>query len=309
MSAGMLAAGLVALTAARPGVEALREQLLFVLTGPAADQPFARPAELALDERRRVLYVADTDSHEIVTFSLQGAPADRFPLGPDFDPLSLVIDEAGNLHVADGRRPRIRVLDPGGGPQAEWSVPEEPGRDAPQLGRMVLDEDGRLYAVDRGAAQVLVFDRERRLQLRVGRRGNREGEFLAPEDVAVDRWGRICVTDSMGAPVQVFDAGGKYLYRMGRRGEQEDGLQFPTGLFIDRWDQLWVTDSHGHRVVAFDRFGRPRFSFGRFGQGRGQLYHPVDFALDDLDRGYVLEWKGRRAQVFRFDVQFGRIRP
>jgi len=283
--------------------------VLFAVTGFAPGQPFTRPAELAVDARHRVLYVADPGAHRIVAFSLQGVPA--FVIQPDreFDPESLVVDGGGQLQVLDSRANSLRVFDASGQEQSALKLADQGGLAGGQLGRMALAKDGRLYVVDRAGARVLVLDRTRRLEAVIGGRGDLKGQLKRPEDVAIDRFGRLYVTDSLGVPVQVYDPTGRCLYRFGRHGEAGDEFSFPTALFIDRWDQIWVVDTHRHRVTVSDRFGTLLGAFGQFGQMRGQLVYPIDVVVDGLGRVYVLEREGQRLQVFTLDNPLGRFTP
>ncbi|MDD5035546.1 MAG: NHL repeat-containing protein [Methylococcaceae bacterium] len=66
----------------------------------------------------------------------------------------------------------------------------------------------------------------------VGERGETEGKFQFPYQIAVDQQGYWQVLDILNARVQVFDKNGRFFSQTGRFGLSEDELFRPNGLAI-----------------------------------------------------------------------------
>ena len=301
-SAGLVAVliGLLAGEGEAATAPALSVQFLFEVSGYMPQRPFRRPAALAVDASRRVMYVADPEDHCVVALSLEGVPGYLLECGPQFQPIGLALQHDGNLLVSDQATGGLKVFGPGGQLQTEWDVAALSGLKQARAGRLWVDKAGLLYVVDQPDCRILVFDAQQHVRLQFGARGGRQGQFQMPEAVGTDRFGRIYVTDSVGTPLQVFDSRGHFLNSAGQHGQQPGQFLCPTALWVDRFDQVWVVDTEQHQITVLDRFGFPLRQFGVFGQAPGQLYFPIALALDGLGRLFVAEREGRRVQVFTY---------
>lgn len=160
----------------------------------------------------------------------------------------------------------------------------------------------RVYVTDQGRHRVEVFDRAGRHLFGFGAHGSEAGEFIRPEDVAVDGEGRIYVADTGNSRVQVFDEGGEHLRAWGDWGPYPGLFHEPSGLCV-REGRLYVSDRGNHRVQVFgpdgkllDRFGlhaiRPR-------EGAGFVHYPDSLALSpDGELAALAEPMVDRVQVF-----------
>jgi len=248
-------------------------------------------------------------SGTVDAFSLQGIP--RFRYGPKQglkSPLALAVDSKGDVYVAENDGGPIKIIG-AKGEVTTLELPADERKEPPKPGRMSFDQDGNLYVVDRANNEILVFDKQRKIKLRVAALGSDRYKFKLLQDVAVDRQGRIYVLDSIAPPVQVFDRNGKYLYRFGFHGDGEQDLAFPAALFIDRSDQVWIVDRAQHGLKVFDRTGTFLRRFGSYGLGEGMLFHPIDADLDNFGHVIVLETGSRRMQVFTLARPFEPLRP
>ena len=281
----------------------------YSVNGYERDAWFGEPAALALDERSNLLYVADRKDGTIDAFSIQGIAKFRYgakeKLGP---PLAVAVDKKGNIYVAENIGGPIKIID-SKRQITTLQLEAAEGDDTPKPGRMTFDRDGNLYVVDQANCRLYVFDKERKLKIKLGGRGEKRGEFKMLQDVAVDRQGRIYALDAMGIPVQVFDRKGKYIYRFGFHGEGDRDLGFPTAIAIDRNDQLWIVDKGQHALKVFDRVGTFLRRFGSYGLGEGTLFHPVDLEIDSFGRVFVAEAGARRLQVFTLSRPYEPFTP
>jgi ribosomal protein L7/L12 len=91
---------------------------------------------------------------------------------------------------------------------------------------------GNMYALVSGEEDaVFKYSQQGRYLSRFGSSGDGEGQFRAPDAIAVDGYGRVFVSDIHG--VQVFDANGRYLDRF-----EVDGVAF--GLTFDATNHLYA---------------------------------------------------------------------
>ncbi|MCA1588544.1 MAG: Hsp70 family protein, partial [Chloroflexi bacterium] len=137
--------------------------------GPATDAMLSAPADVAVGADG-TLYIADSfnnrirvvdPSGTITTLAGTGAPGFAGDSGPAEDaelsnPLSVAVDDDGNVYVADYGNNRLRRIDPSGtittvaGNGEGEDVPITGGPDAtdlplPGIGEVALDADGNIY--------------------------------------------------------------------------------------------------------------------------------------------------------------------
>jgi TolA-binding protein len=96
------------------------------------------------------------------------------------------------------------------------------------------------------------IDKEKgELVLRIGGKGSDFGNFLNPDDVAVDKEGNIYVADTGNHRIQKFTPDGKFICSFGSFGSFEGGMDTPTSLAITKWGEVWVVDQGNCRIQKF----------------------------------------------------------
>ncbi|MEQ1516844.1 MAG: 6-bladed beta-propeller, partial [Usitatibacteraceae bacterium] len=188
----------------------------------------AKPYGIAVRQGR--VYVTDTVKRVVMlfdfprgTYSEIGTQAEgnlRLPLGID-------VDATGLLYVSDGLNRRISVYTADGIFLRNIGGPEMLKRPA----GIAIDAAGaRLYVVDIGGIDsmdhsVHVFDVKSGAHLRgIGKRGEGDGEFNLPRDVAVGKDGLLYIVDGGNFRVQVMRPDGSFVRSFGAVGRQ--GGQF-----------------------------------------------------------------------------------
>lgn len=175
-----------------------------------------RPVDIALDEARGRLYVADgshqnSKEHYVRIFDLDGNYLGEVGAGRGSSdgqllfPTYLTVDGGGNVYVADTMNSRISV-----------------------------------------------FDAEGDFVRTIGARGDGFGLFDKPKGVALDSFGNVYVVDSSWSNVQIFGPEGHVLLFFGGRGGYPGLLKNPTAIAIARkTNKIFVGDYLNHRVTVY----------------------------------------------------------
>lgn len=185
-----------------------------VLLSIGKDDELVAPAGLAIDERTKRLYVADTRGHRIrvydtITGEFKFELAERGNGPAQFNfPTNLFIRK-GVLYVGDTGNFRIQALTLDGKFLRKYG---ELGANFGQLARpkgVAVDSEGHLYVADAAFGNFQIFDTEGELLLFVGNHGAERGQFRLPAGMHIDDQDRIYVVDQFNSRVQVFQYLGK----------------------------------------------------------------------------------------------------
>jgi len=176
--------------------------------GKGRESLFQRPTGLALDAARRLLYVADTWSHQVLVLDLEGnalMTIGRRGAGPgEFNyPTSLAL-VGGELYVVDAMNFRVQVLAADGEFLRSFG---ELGNSTGTLNRpkgISVDGDSNVYVVDALFETVQVFDSQGQLLYYFGHGGRDEGGFTLPSGIYINPGNHIYIADSHNQRIQVF---------------------------------------------------------------------------------------------------------
>ncbi len=141
----MLLSGFATAPAASPAEKTAKVQSLWSVKTFGTDDYFEAPSDLECDSARSRVYVADTGSHRVLVFDLQGRfvqAIGRQGKGPgEFSrPTGLCVLADGGIAVADYDNNRIQVFDAAGKLRREIPLPVD------RVADLVPDGD-RFYAV------------------------------------------------------------------------------------------------------------------------------------------------------------------
>jgi DNA-binding beta-propeller fold protein YncE len=247
------------------------------------------------------LYITDTGRSDVFIFDLANKKATslkKMRLRGLYKPIGVVTDSTGRIFVSDSQSDRVHVVNPDGTPQKPLK-PEKPFK---QPTGLALDEEQqRLYVVDTHRHNVQVFDLETLEPIQtIGRRGNNEGEFNFPSNVAVGPNGRLYVVDTMNGRVQGFDNEGRFILTFGQFGDIPGMFARPKGVAVDSEGHVYVVDSAFNNVQVFNDEGQILMHFSKYGGGRGDLILPSGIAIDGDDFIYVADSWNARIVTFEF---------
>ncbi len=258
---------------------------------------FSGPRGVAYDRRHDEVWVADTLNQRLAVFTPDGLPLYTANPGSEVrEPTRIVVEPDGNLLVLDNDRSRIARLDWRG----HWIGPLElPGLpERPSIGAIALDDEGNLYVGEDSRGEIVVYNPDRQVRQRFGRRGWDHGEFQSIADIAVDDR-HIVVIDHQVLAVQVFDRHGNFQHGFGEHQMGVENFSLPEAVAFDAKGRLVIVDALRHEIKLFTVEGRFLDRFGGLGTRPGQVAFPSDVATDGRDRVYVAERGGGRIQVFQ----------
>lgn len=210
-------------------------------------------------------------------------------------PAAAAVDAEGRFYVADSSSTKVVVYDPSGNYSTSLQI--DGGR---PVGLAVSDALRRLYVVDREGHRVVVFGLDGTRLFSFGRRGNGDGQFNIPLDVALDVAGRVYVLDSGNFRIQAFTADGAFLSKFGDVGDRPGMLANPKGIALDSDGHVYVTDAAFSNFQLFDAEGSILLFVGAMGPFPGYLHLPAGIAIDEADRIYVADQLNSRVQVFQY---------
>ncbi len=171
------------------------------------------PTDVAVDDKRKLLYVVDNDNHRLLIYDLSSKeflpPVGQMGLenGHFRYPFSIALDERGTIYVVDVINTVIRTIYP--------------------------DENWR-------------FD------ISIGSYGVEKGEVYRPKGVAVDKAGNVYVSDSFVGTVQVFGHDGRFRSALLHESGRVRKFVTPTRLHFDRKGRLYVVEMYNHRISILE---------------------------------------------------------
>jgi DNA-binding beta-propeller fold protein YncE len=253
------------------------------------------PRGVFVDPTRHEVYVADTMNDLVVVYDRDGVPRFAFGYNGEFkEPMKAVADDRGRIYVLVGIGRKLKIFSYRGEFIEDFSFP---GLDKPAVPTaMTMDARGNLYVADSASAQVLVYDHDRRLVLRLGGPADRD-RFQAVEAIAVDRDGNIYVADARAVPLQVFAPDGTFLRGWGRHEMGPQNFSLPSGITVDGAGRVIVVDTLRQVLSMFTGEGEFLGRFSGFGSQPGAVAFPTDVAADGEGRIYVVERVGNRLQI------------
>ncbi len=116
---------------------------------------------------------------------------------------------------------------------------------------VVVDRQGRIYALDAMATPVQVFDKKGKYIYRFGFHGEGERDLGSPTGIALDHNDQLWIVDKGQHALKVFDRTGTFLRRFGTYGLREGTLFAPVDVEVDGLGRVYVAEAGARRVQVF----------------------------------------------------------
>lgn len=173
------------------------------------DDSLSRPTGITINKKEGMIYVADTLSHRIRVYDLNGVHVRSFGEQGGEDgqfnyPTHLAMNSAGNLYVMDTLNFRVQIFDKNGRFISKFGGNGSAIGDFMKPKGIAVDSEDHIWVSDGLRNSVQVFDREGRLLLIFGKKGIGKGEFDIPAGIHIDAKDRLYVADSYNYRVQMF---------------------------------------------------------------------------------------------------------
>ncbi|CAF5004874.1 unnamed protein product, partial [Rotaria sp. Silwood1] len=244
------------------------------------------PCGLYVDDDQTI-YVADRSNHRIVEWK-RGATSGQVVAGGNgkgsgthqlSDPLDVIVDkETDSLIICDTSNKRVVRWPRQNGTSGETIISNI------NCMSLTMDENGSLYVVDDGKAEVRRYRRgESQGTVAAGGngRGNHLDQLYHPQYVFVDRNNSVYVSDWGNDRVMKWVEGAKQGIVVA--GGQGGGngltqLSYPLGVVVDELGTIYVADAGNNRIMRWTK-GATQGSVIVGGNGRGeqsnQLNRPI----------------------------------
>ncbi len=175
---------------------------------------FERPAGLAFDRKRQLLYVVDGSSGSSRNHGVE-------------------------VFAPDGRH--LRTIGKRGEGPGEFNFPSY----------AAVARDGNLYVADTGNFRIEVFDPEGGFVTMMGSVGETMGQFGKTKGMAFDAFDNVYVVDGQVGVVQMFNARLQPLMYFGGVANVPGFMQVPTGIAIDSKNNIYVADYGMNHVSQY----------------------------------------------------------
>jgi predicted membrane-bound mannosyltransferase/DNA-binding beta-propeller fold protein YncE len=185
------------------------------------------------------------------------------------EPRGIVVDDAGQMYIADTRRSRVVVLNPAGevvqiiGEMG--AVPGDIGLREPW--GLDIGPDGNLYIADTWNNRVAVYTPDGEFVRAWGHEGRPYDDpaldaLWGPRDLKIGPDGYVYVADTGGKRIRVYTTEGAWVRDIGTGGSGPGQLDEPVGLaFNPISGELYVAEAWNRRIQTFDRGGLPVRTF------------------------------------------------
>ena len=299
-------------------------QLTLLLTACGPAEPGKSPPELTIGRhgysegrfhKPRAIAISDDDQLFVVDLTARIQVFERdgkflrswqTPISDQGRPTGLSFDRHGHLMVADTHYHRILFYEPGGRLCEELTIGGSFGSAPGEFGfvtDVVQDSQGNFYVSEYGENdRIQKFSADRQFLLQWGSHGEKLGQFLRPQSLALDEQDQLWVADACNHRIQIFDATGdevKLIGHWGVEGTAPGELRYPYGILLAD-NHVYVTEFGNHRVQQFTRQGQFVRSWGGPGHAPGQLQQPWSLVRDRGGTFFVLDTYNHRIQRFRW---------
>ena len=126
---------------------------------------------------------------------------------------------------------------------------------------------------------------------KLGKEGNKQGNFCYPQSTECDNAGKMLVVDQM-CRMQMFDKNGKFLKSVGTKGRGQLQFMGPVSMAISQDKQVFICERENHRIQVLDKELTFQRFIGERGQNECEFYFPSGIVISDGGHNQVVSLDG-----------------
>ncbi len=221
--------------------------------------------------------------------------------GQFHSPAGLLVDNTGNVYVADHYGARVQKFSPDGTYISQFGTGTYGSGDGQMQNPWGVAEDlsHYIYVTDAGNnARVQKYNAGGTFITQWGTPGTGNGQFSFPTGVASDSSGKVYVAGYYNQRIQKFSSDGIYETAWGSYGTGDGQFNHLHGVAVDASDNVYIVDFDNNRIQKFSETGEYITKWGSFGTASGQFNGPIGIGLDAAGNVYVADTYNHRIQKF-----------
>nr|MBN1229817.1 TIGR03663 family protein [Anaerolineae bacterium] len=214
-----------------------------------------------------LIYVADSNNHQIAVFNADGAYIRSIATGALNEPWDVASAPTGSLYIADTWNHRVSAYASNGDYLLAWGYEGAgiPNDTSALWGprAIAVDLEGDVYLSDTGNKRIMVYDPQGNYIRQIGVGGGLDGQLDEPAGLAFGPDGFLYVADTWNQRIQVFTRDGLFIRQWLVEAWYAQSNERPY-LDVDAYGRVYVTDPDASRVLVFSSQGQYLYSFGDF---------------------------------------------
>ena len=119
----------------------------------------------------------------------------------------------------------------------------------------IFAKDKYVVYSDAGKDRICLYNRVKRVWKCFGKRGEKEGDFFLPRDVAIDKDDNIWVVDTGNYRIQKFSLDGRFIFSFGKRGEGKYSFLHPISIAVAMDNTIYILDDEQYKIFHYDTYG------------------------------------------------------
>ncbi len=256
-----------------------------------------------------LIYVGDIYNHRIQIFNKKGEYISQFGKNGsgdyEFDYIfGFDFGVDGKMYLTDTWNHRIKIYDRDFTCLKIFGHIQEDIVLRPSAVRFSNDEE-TFFVADYLNHNIAQFDKNGKLVKRIGKLGNKNGEFKYPNDIFISEDNILFVSDSKNGRIQIFDYAGNF---KGKFPSEEDCINIiPSGVAVYE-NEIYVADILNSRIYEFDKCSlRYKGTISEKGNEFGNVnsLYKTEFIRLDVYNNYLIiaDASNNRIQIYDMNIK------
>ena len=211
----------------------------------------------------------------------------------------VLVDDCGDVYVADPLNNRIQKFDENGNFLLEWGQPGSGPGEFTSPTCLAIDRNDRIYVGEAGGGRIQRFDRDGNFISQWGTPGTGPGQIDGPSGIAISPLtNTVFIAEATNDRVQAFDTTGVYLFGFTPLTQGVGQISRPFDVTVTPSGDLYVLDELNRRVLRYDGAGTYIEEWGQQGTQNGDFESPRALDSDADGNLYISDYALHRLQKF-----------